>query len=663
MTPKKQVSPAIRILRGERDASARATHLEAATGKFPVTTNERKQMSTKTNFKRISLVAVAALGMGLLTSVPSNAAIVPANITLTTTAGNATTAVSDSSTGALISATWLASATTDSMTITVAAKSKPTAQANFPKGWLTVIDTTGSVNAGRVTGVGNAAGERVQLDSLTATAGNLARDSYTSVEVWTGTANTYTTLNLKLHAAIDATGLAAGSYVYTVTATPSTASAYVTADAKSIDVTITVAANDAVASAAYSTAVLSSAATSFVAPTPGTDSSVAVSATASATSKAVLRVTLASALNSTAFTAESVTVTTNVGTVGTASGTSVGKAVTFRYVAGTPLDVFVFADGTAGTATLNVSTTSVTFPAKTVTFFSTTVATITAVQGAKTIAVGVNSATSNTYGYAPIWALAKDANGLTVRTNALGAAAVYAYSSDLTVISDSGTACAFNSTLGYALCPLTGLKAGSAKITLRNLGTGTTSGAIISSEVTVDVATATPASIKLAFDKATYAPGERAFVTLTALDSAGKSVAPGTIAALLATGGITSSASFTNLYYSGAAQTTLPTSTEVALAHYVKSVSPNNWANSDQPAFIIAMNMPTGGSSVSVSATGGSAVASAGRVAVTATATITDSGAAALAAVQALATTVASLRTLITTLTNLVLKIQKKVRA
>ena len=428
MTPNKQVSPAIRILRGERDASARATHLEAATGKFPVTTNERKQMSTKTNFKRISLVAVAALGMGLLTSVPSNAAIVPANITLTTTAGDATTAVSDSSTGALISATWLASATTDSMTITVAAKSKPTAQANFPKGWLTVIDTAGSVNAGRVTGVGNAAGERVQLDSLTATAGNLARDSYTSVEVWTGTANTYTTLNLKLHAAIDATGLAAGSYVYTVTATPSTASAYVTADAKSIDVTITVAANDAVASAAYSTAVLSSAATSFVAPTPGTDSSVAVSATASATSKAVLRVTLASALNSTAFTAESVTVTTNVGTVGTASGTSVGKAVTFRYVAGTPLDVFIFADGTAGTATLNVSTTSVTFPAKTVTFFSTTVATITAVQGTKTIAVGVNSATSNTYGYAPIWAQAKDANGLTVRTNATGAAAVYALS-------------------------------------------------------------------------------------------------------------------------------------------------------------------------------------------------------------------------------------------
>jgi hypothetical protein len=75
------------------------------------------------------------------------------------------------------------------------------------------------------------------------------------------------------------------------------------------------------------------------------------------------------------------------------------------------------------------------------------------------------------------------------------------------------------------------------------------------------------------------------------------------------------------------------------------------------------MNMPTGGTSVSVSVTGGTAVASAGRVAVTASATISDSGLAALAAVQALATTVASLKTLITTLTNLVLKIQKKVKA
>jgi hypothetical protein len=75
--------------------------------------------------------------------------------------------------------------------------------------------------------------------------------------------------------------------------------------------------------------------------------------------------------------------------------------------------------------------------------------------------------------------------------------------------------------------------------------------------------------------------------------------------------------------------------------------------------------MPVSGGTVTLTATGGTALAERLRTAggITATATVTDSGAAALAAVNALATTVASLRTLIVTLTNLVLKIQKKVRA
>ena len=628
-------------------------------------------MSTKTNFKRIALVAVAALGMGVLSSAPSQATIATSSITLTAVNGTATVGQSDSSTGAKIALTWLSSVAADTMVVTVAAKSKPTA-GTFATGYLSVSDTTSSVGAGGVFGMGRTSGaaDPVQIDSLSAAGRALSTipsDSFTSVKML-GTASAYNTLNLRLHMN-PATTRVAGTYVYTITATPnsntvSTNNGDIGSDAKSVDVSIVIAADDAVASAAYSTAVMSSAATSFVAPTPGTDSSVAVTSTASATSKAVIRVTLKSALNVGTYTEESVTVTTSLGTVGSASGTSTGKSVTFQYVVGTGYrDVFVFADGTAGTATINISTPSVTFPAKTVTFYSTTVAKITAVQGTKTIAVGANSATANTYGYAPIWAKATDANGLTVRLNADAAASVYAYSSDLTVISDSGTACAYNSTLGYNLCPLTGLKAGTATITLRDLGTGATSSAILSNAITVKVATTTPAAIKLAFDKATYSPGERAYLTVTAVDAAGNSVAPGTIAALLATGGITSSASFTNIYYSGATQTALPSSTEVALAHYVKSVSPNNWTDSTEPAFIIAMNMPVGGTTVSVSATGGTAVASAGRVAVTATAAISDSGAAALAAVTALATTVASLKTLITTLTNLVLKIQKKVKA
>jgi hypothetical protein len=49
--------------------------LRARSRKFLNLTNERKNMSTKTNFKRVALVAVASLGLGVLTSVaPANAA-------------------------------------------------------------------------------------------------------------------------------------------------------------------------------------------------------------------------------------------------------------------------------------------------------------------------------------------------------------------------------------------------------------------------------------------------------------------------------------------------------------------------------------------------------------------------------------------------------------
>jgi hypothetical protein len=57
---------------------------------FRSTLNERKQMSTKTSIKRIALVAVSALGFGLLSVVPASAAIALGDITamtLTKTSG------------------------------------------------------------------------------------------------------------------------------------------------------------------------------------------------------------------------------------------------------------------------------------------------------------------------------------------------------------------------------------------------------------------------------------------------------------------------------------------------------------------------------------------------------------------------------------------------
>jgi len=56
---------------------------------FGSTFNERKQMSTKTSIKRIALIAVSALGFGLLSVVPSSAAASNVGATGTLTQGTA----------------------------------------------------------------------------------------------------------------------------------------------------------------------------------------------------------------------------------------------------------------------------------------------------------------------------------------------------------------------------------------------------------------------------------------------------------------------------------------------------------------------------------------------------------------------------------------------
>jgi hypothetical protein len=71
----------VRIHGGECGAVARALHHKAKINSLPAvsenvsfTTNERKQMSTKITLKRVALVAVSALGFGMLTVAPSFAA-------------------------------------------------------------------------------------------------------------------------------------------------------------------------------------------------------------------------------------------------------------------------------------------------------------------------------------------------------------------------------------------------------------------------------------------------------------------------------------------------------------------------------------------------------------------------------------------------------------
>jgi hypothetical protein len=249
--------------------------------------------------------------------------------------------------------------------------------------------------------------------------------------------------------------------------------------------------------------------------------------------------------------------------------------------------------------------------------------------------VGTNSAA--------LGVVAKDASG-----NAY-AGSLYVSSDALTVISDTATACSYNATNARHECSLTGVTAGTAKITVRDAATGPT---VSSNVVSFTVTTASAATVKLAFDKATYAPGEKATLVIQVLDSAGKSLPAGTFSNLFTTGGITLSQAAGN----GSDTVTAVSATTVSLASLALGTTTD-------PVKAYTIYMPATGGTFKATATGGTSLPLTGQVAVSASATVTDNASAALAAVNALATTVASLRTLITTLTNLVLKIQKKVKA
>jgi hypothetical protein len=108
----------VRIHGGGFDASARAMHREAAFENVSNATIERKTMSTKTTFKRLALVA---LGIGMVSAVPSNAAstfadvtvysagtqIVGGQATITLAVDTITTNVAVTGVGSLVSATQL----------------------------------------------------------------------------------------------------------------------------------------------------------------------------------------------------------------------------------------------------------------------------------------------------------------------------------------------------------------------------------------------------------------------------------------------------------------------------------------------------------------------------------------------------------------------------
>jgi len=578
-------------------------------------------MSTKTTFKRIALVAVASLGLGLLSSVPTQAAFTIAP-TLTITNGTASTSAADSRTAGTVKVYALSNtATLDSMTLTSVLKSKPTgaASANLLFLFQDTLTSTSLTTA---------------KETATSAALNTTIDTKTSVVVGSGGAG-YVAATFK--AQID-TNVAriVGDYVYTVTATP-----YSGSDVIVKDITITVAALAAeikVASAATSAAYVRN-------DTDKTAADEIVSSVNTASNDAVgyLFVFLKNAASGVAA-RESVTITTSIGQVGTSSNR--GRSVVLKYDNDAGENYEFYPDGTSGVATISISTPSVTFASKTISLYSAAAKTLTATVATPNLAVGANTDT--------VRVTALDSNGVAWS----GAAYIYASSAADALIAGSATpvACTWDAADARHECPVAGNSAGTAKMKVIDASTVALATAT-SNEVSVVVNANAVASVKLEFDKATYAPSERVRLYVTPLDSAGKTIAAGTWTALLSasSGGITYTAGFTNM----------DSTTAAALTGASVTTSANSSSASGAKAGsrMFTLYAPASGGSFTVVAVGGSSLPLAAQTTLTATATVTDSGAAALAAVTALATTVASLKTLITTLTNLVLKIQKKVKA
>jgi len=603
-------------------------------------------MSTKTTFKRIALGLVAVLGFGLLSATPSNAAILTDSLTVTTTNGVATDTGGASDTSNATVATVTVSFTStaaDTVVVSFIPVTAPSTQ--YIRIWGGVRTETEAVTAASGIDTSSSTGAataKVFGDPDRQGAVAVARNDTALITV---AANTTAVATMQVYIESKTGSRTAGTYSWKAVASGyngATVGGGTLVKEVSATFSIVVAAqakNSLVASAAYSQAYLSASGGA------NADAVPAVSSTASTAPRAILEVKLRNAANGVAA-RESVTVTTDVGLVGLPTGTF-GKSITMVYNSDDSITVYVRADGTSGKATITVSTPSVVFPNKTMYFYG-AVASLTATPYANTVGVGSNSAA--------IAVSAKDASGTVNGSNT----AILIYSSNTAVISDTAAACTFSTTYSVHFCTLTGVAAGTADITI-----GTAGKAIVSSAMTVRVTGPNAATVKLSFDKAKYAPGEKGYVLVQAFDSAGKEVA-GSFTNLLATGGISTTAGLTSV---GGGVSTLDSLT-------TSSVSPtlafsSSGYVSKEPVYAIPFYAPQTSGAIKISATGGTALPASGQVAITATATVENAAEtaanSALAAVTALASQVSAFITKInaqiTTLTDLVMKIQKKVKA
>jgi trimeric autotransporter adhesin len=648
-------------------------------------------MSTTTSIKRIALVAVAAMGFGMLSVVPSNAAVVANTLTIDSATDSIT--LGETAT-AVLTHSFVTTNVNDSVTITAIKTSSNSATGGTIQFRPTDSSTSAALDRpvyNYVKAAGEAAVDASALWVASASSSGFPDSLTVSNDVANVSINSTFGVNL-------VNPQAAGTYVVTFYMTVSNNGAAGTVSTTSVTWTVTVAAADTTA-VGSSTSVLragNGGATWGAGTSATADSAVAVSRSSTRTTPdGIIRITQRNAAGTTltggtvpAMRGESMTVTVTGGTAwvttgtdGTATRPTSGTVATLAN--GANERIYVWSNGTAGTATITTTT-----------YSGLLIGTETVRFTGPVTGLAVTKSYNTMTAYGSIVRSGGRTSGNLVEITATDSGArpldgltLTCVSSDASVITGCTVTAAADGTGEYYLAFSSASNSTSgqkATVTVRVVDPAvTTSVAYLTTTVDLTLG-GTIATEAITFDQTSYAPGEGMVITRTAKDSAGNPVFDGaTGLALTANKSLGGAAIGTCTYYAG----TCTTSTMSLGAVLVKYTT---FAPAAPGAFTVSgVGGLLGGVAISATSTVSDDAATAAATAATdaaaeavdaanaatdaanaaaeaadaATAAAQDAADAVAALSASVAEMVNALKKQITSLTNLVIKIQKKVRA
>ena len=447
-------------------------------------------MSTKTIFKRVALVAAAALAVGGISAVSANALTAP------TLGGSAISSTASLTTGNYTSEVIAAGSSDKYYTISTTG-----GVVNYPAAPATTsLSTNGSAevwSAGTgAIGTSNFAGsETLTVSVFSATAG-------TQVVTLTGSNSTAITLTITWGAppVVSATNsIVASNSAADISGTPKT----------------TVATEDTGLSSIYTVNTLGGGAYVLLnnnASTPVPVTTDVISASVSGPGILQIGATYAAAAAATG-----------------------GRAVS-NPAAGSTAYVLIFGDGTSGTSTVTVSdsTVGVVLGTFSVIFHSTVIASLVAKTNTNvpltvpagfvaTATEGINSS-SVAAGMAAVSVVAKDVNG-----NAIPSATGITVTSGTPAVANVG-ALTYDAANASSFVNIIPVSEGSTILTFSDTATGK-----VIATTTVLVVSPVVAKVVASTDAATYDPGTKVVYSLIATDAAGRQVADGTYTGLFST--------------------------------------------------------------------------------------------------------------------------------